>query len=301
VATSVDLRVLRAGDTAKPDPYTICFVANPVLEAPWQSFAVVADPMPANGAAFDAAVDYAMACLFGTLPGQAEHLLSDPQIAAFVRIVSLRVSGLPVTAANALVGESVLGHLLAPRRADMAAFVKRFDIDADVILAVSQSATYTRESAFAATDDDAGPGAAFTVDGVTRFHRHRCLIPGTVALHASSRSLTPLHEFGHAASSFSNGQITDLYVDAPPALNCKAGRPIPLAFGSLQAAAYSTDSLRGGLGYPPAWLSYHCELIDPARPAVMDNYTTVVDPLACCHDRITRQFLVDRVVAKIGR
>ena len=301
MANHVDFRVLRAGDTTKPNPYTICFVANPALEAPWQSFTFIPDAMPSNAAAFDASVGYAIDCLFGSLAGQAERLLSDPSIGPFVRIVSLRVTGLPATAPNALVGESPLGLLLAPRRMEMTAFVRRFDIVPDVVLAVSQSTTYTRESAYPTTDDDAGPGDAFVVDRATFFHRHNCAIPGTVALHESSRSVTPLHEFGHAASSFTNGQITDLYVDSLPALNCKAGRPIPLGFGSMQAATFSTDPLRAGLGYPPSWRSYHCELIDPSRPAVMDNYTTVADPLACCHDRITRQFLVDRLAAKIGR
>ncbi|MDP9170269.1 MAG: hypothetical protein M3N54_06610 [Acidobacteriota bacterium] len=298
---NIDLQVLLPGDPAKANPYTICFAANTALETPWQSFSFSADPMPLNSAAFDAAVRYSIDCLFGNLPGQAEQLLSDLRIAPFVRIVSLRVTGLAVSDANSLVGESPLGQLLAPRRTQMAAFVNSFGITADVIFAVSQSSKYTRESAYPTTDDDTGPGDPFQLDGAARSHRHNFRIPGTVALHVSSRSLTPLHEFGHAASSFTNGQITDLYVDSPPALNCKTGRPIPISFGTLDTLAALSDPTRDGLGYPPGWRSYHCELINPSLPAVMDDYINSGNALACRHDAITRRFLTDRIVAKINR
>ncbi len=210
------------------------------------------------------------------------------------------MTGLEAVDTNALVGESVFGQLLAPRRKEMAAFAARYGLVPDVIIAISQSATYTRESAYATTDDDTGPGTAFQLDGATLYHRHNFSIPGTAALHATSRSITPLHEFGHAASSFSNGQIVDLYVDSRPALNCKAGRPIPQVFGTLDAQSHLGDAVRAGLGYPPSWMSYHCELINPAYPAVMDDYTRSTNELSCRHDRITRQFLIDRLVVKIG-
>jgi hypothetical protein len=41
--------------------------------------------------------------------------------------------------------------------------------------------------------------------------------------------------------------------------------------------------------------------VDPANPAVMDDYTRAGNALNCRHDAITRRFLVDRIVAKIGR
>lgn len=298
---NVNLQVLRPGDLSKPNPYTICFVANPALETPWQSSSFSADPMPLNATSFDAAVSYSIDCLFGNLPGQAEQLLSEPQIASFVRIVSLRVTGQAISDANSLVGEWPIGQLLAPRRKQMAAFVSSFGVTADVIFAISQSAKYTRESAFPTTDDDSGPGNPFQLDGVGLVHRHNFAIPGTVALHVSSRSITPLHEFGHAASSFTNGQIIDLYVDSSPALNCKMDRPIPANFGTIDALSTVTDPHRDGLGYPPSWTSYHCELIDASHPAVMDDYINSGNAAACRHDAITRRFLIDRIVAKINR
>jgi hypothetical protein len=90
-------------------------------------------------------------------------------------------------------------------------------------------------------------------------------------------------------------------VDSPPALNCKAGRPIPINFGTLDGSALVTDLQRAGLGYPPSWQSYHCELIDPAIPAVMDDYINSGNALACRHDAITRQFLIERLLARIRR
>jgi hypothetical protein len=65
--------------------------------------------------------------------------------------------------------------------------------------------------------------------------------------------------------------------------------------------AFVTDDVRDGLGYPATWQSFHCELVDPTNPAVMDDYTRAGDALNCRHDAISRPFLVDRIVAKVGR
>jgi len=138
---------------------------------------------------------------------------------------------------------------------------------------------------------------------VSLFHRYYCRIPGTVAIHANATSMTALHEFGHALSSYSNGMVVDLYVDSGPALNCKTGRPIPPKFAIYDTAQNASDPKRDSLGYPSGWKSYHCELIDPGFPGLMDDYWQAPDhiPEHSQHDRITRQFLSDRVRAKIGR
>src|SRR5207247_4595238 len=44
---SPHIQVIRAGDTVKPNPFTICIVANPALEAPWTSGQFMADPIAA--------------------------------------------------------------------------------------------------------------------------------------------------------------------------------------------------------------------------------------------------------------
>jgi len=298
----VNSSVLRPGNTTKPDPFTICLVANPAIEAPWESGQFIADAMPGDAAAFDAAVNYAVDCLFGALPGQAERFLADPRLGPNIKVVSLRVTGLPVEDANALIGEAQMLEAVVPRRTQMAAFVRRFEIEADVIFAISASLLYRRASAYAATDDDASSGIPFVLDGVTKSHRHRSEIPGTIAMHQTTRSLTPLHEFGHALGSFTNGEITDLYSDSSPAVNCRRGRPIPNQFATLDGHAFASDHQRDGIGYPAHWQSFHCELLDPGNPSVMDDYRQATHSvLDCQHDAITRRFLTDRLLAKVGR
>src|SRR5258708_3028711 len=57
-------KAIRAG-AAKPNPFTICIIANPALEAPWQSGIFIADPIIAKPqAVFDAAAAYIEAALF---------------------------------------------------------------------------------------------------------------------------------------------------------------------------------------------------------------------------------------------
>jgi hypothetical protein len=123
-------------------------------------------------------------------------------------------------------------------------------------------------------------------------------------MHITAHSMAGLHEFGHAASSFTDGFVTDQYVDSPPNFNVKKGRPIPALFGSLDATNYNADSDRDGLGYPAEWTSFHPALTDPAVPSLMDNYWMAAAPHvpeSCVFDTITRQFLRDRLMAKLSR
>jgi hypothetical protein len=115
--------------------------------------------------------------------------------------------------------------------------------------------------------------------------------------------MTGLHEFGHAASSFTDGKVIDQYVDNTVGLNNKRARPIPAVFGTLDAVAFNTDMTRDGLGYPPAWLSYHPELTNPAVPSLMDNYWLAPGgvPEACRFDKLTRKYFFDRLTAKLSR
>ena len=298
------IRILRAGDTTKANPFTICIVANPALEAPWQTGQFIIDPITADAAAFDACADYINQSLFGGLPNQQETALADPAIAPFVKVVSIIESGLPPADANALVAQDSESDLLIARRTVFRPFLAARNLDADVAYAVSKSNTHTRASAWFTSDDDTQGGVPFTFDGQTLAHRYQCLIPGTIAIHSSATSLTALHEFHHAISSYTNGSIVDLYVDSSPGLNCKTGRPIPPDFAVYNGVTMASDPVRDHLGYPPSWQSYHCELHDPNLPAIMDNYwlaAPAADSNACQNDRITRQFVSDRVRAKLSR
>lgn len=170
--------------------------------------------------------------------------------------------------------------------------------------AVTKSPTHTRASAWFTTDDDLRGGVPFMLDGVPLTHRYYHVIPGTIALPVSRTSLTALHEFGHALSSYSNGSIVDLYVDDGTGVNNKIGRPIPPDFTTYNGIVVPSDPTRDSLGYPATWRSYHAALDDPAYPAIMDNYWLAgggTTPEACQHDQITRQFLRDRLLAKISR
>ncbi len=257
------VNTIRTGDTTKGDPFTICIIANPALEAPWQSGQFVGDPIGGNQAAFDSSAQYINQVLFGNLPNQSEQFLGDPQIEPKVRLVSLFVPGLPAQDANSLVAQDSDSDLLIARRNGFRPFMQRYGLDADVAYAVTASRTHTRASAWFTSDDDAKPGVGFTVDGVALTHRYYSLIPGTVGIHVNANSMTALHEFGHALSSYSNGMVVDLYVDSNPALNCKTGRPIPVQFANYSGAVVPSDTFRDTLGYPAGWSSYHGKLNDP--------------------------------------
>ena len=297
------IKVLNAGDTTKSNPFTICIIANPALEAPWQTGQFIIDPIMSNQTAFDGCATYIQNVLFGNLPNQREQFLADPSIASKIRVVSLFVTGLAAQDTNSLVAQDMDSNLLIARRIQFQPFLKRYGLKADVAYAVSASQTHTRASAWYTSDDDAQPGVGFTLDGVALTHRYYCVIPGTVAIHVTANSMTALHEFGHALSSYSNGMVVDLYVDSSAALNCKVGRPIPTQFANYDGTILASDALRDTLGYPPGWSSYHCELNDAAFPALMDDYWLAPDkiPEHSQHDKITRQFLTDRVRAKINR
>ena len=303
MADEPQIRVVRPGDTSKSDPFTICIIANPALEAPWKTGQFIPDPITLHPADFSASVRYTGQALFGRLENQAERFLGEPGIAPRVRAVSLFVTGLPAVDRNSLVGQDSVSDLLIARRAVFAPFLARYGLTADIVYAISRSESHTRASAWSTTDDDGRPGVPFMLDGVPLKHRYYSLIPGTVAQHTSATSLTALHAFGHALSSYSNGSVVDLYVDSGPGVNNKRGRPIPPVFAVYDGTDFATDAVRDGLGYPLHWQSYHCELHNPALPAIMDDYWRAPGgvPNRCQHDRITRRFLLDRVRAKLGR
>ena len=141
------------------------------------------------------------------------------------------------------------------------------------------------------------------VDGVAGLHCFYTTIPGSVAFHASSNGMIALHEAAHALGSYQNGVVCDLYVDDGPGINVKRGRPIPEFFATLNGVSYRSDLSRDRIGYPATWQAYHCEPHDPEYPSIMDNFWKATDGTVnrCQHDMITRQFLLDRVRAKISR
>jgi hypothetical protein len=236
-------KVLQGGDGSKSDPFTILFVANPALEMPWNSGVFGIDPVISNQSAFDVCVQYALDCLLGDLPGQLERFLANPSIGPRLRVLSIFEPGLVAADQNALVAQDGVSNLLVARRQVFVPYVTARGYQADVVFAISGSPSHDRASAWFTSDNDAGPGPGldFTMDGVTASHRFYNLIPGTVAMHTSTRALTPLHEFSHAVSSYTNWAVVDLYVDSQAALNNKRGRPIPEQFANYSSVLTRSD------------------------------------------------------------
>ena len=293
--------MLRPGDTSKPNPFTVCLVANPFLEAPYDSNQFVPDPVMQAKVEFDNTVQYIQDALFCRLPNQVEPALSDPRLAASVRVVEIWEPNLPEEPGNALVGQDFASHQLWTRRLACRDFVRTRQIEADVIFALSASATHTRATTWYATDNDGAGGVGFTYDQQRRQHCYETLVPGCVALHVTSTSLTALHEFQHAMSSYTNGALVDLYVESPTDINCRNGRPIPPLFVVYNGQSYQSDLNRDSIGYPPGSQRYHSEAIDATRMVVMDNYWNSTPSEACANDKLTRQFVVDRILAKMLR
>ena len=246
---SIAKTVVRAG-ASKPNPFTICIVANPVLEAPWNSGQFIIDPIIGQLTMFQAAVSYIDAALFGLLAGEREKVLADPAIMPNVQLISLYDDGLSIDASSSLVAQDGVSDTLVARRNFFKPFLANYAIEADVAYAVSASSSHTRASAWFTSDDDTQAGVPFTLNGNPGFHRFYNLIPGTVAIHSTATSLTALHEFGHAVSSYSNGKILDLYVDSPVGFNNLLGRPIPSNFCNYNAKSFASDPSRDSLGYP---------------------------------------------------
>jgi hypothetical protein len=298
--------VIRPGDNI-PNPYTIAIIANPALERPLGSGNFVVDPIMANLALFNTTVNYIVTNLFDGLADQRETFLNSPGIGPKIRVLSLVILNLPPDTNTAMIGEEKTTNIIDPRPAAIQSVLGLFHLPADVIYAVTASPTHTRSSSIPGTDDDSRGGVSFTLDGATLNHRFFSTIPGTVALSTTANSLTALHEFGHAASSVNNGFVDDLYMKItslpPKAINVKTARPIPVNFANYNGTTMLSDKNRDGLGYPKDWLNYDCELLDASLPAVMDNYFQAGDgvPVHCRHDRITRQFLIDRITAKLSR
>lgn len=302
-----ELKILQPGDLTKSDPYTIAIVSNPVLELGENSGNFVIDPIVRKKTSFYKCVSYIVDCIFGNLPGQEETFLSDPAIFSKIRVVSLFVNGLAANDQNSLV---YVKNWLIARSDVFGTFLRHYNVAADVVFAISATDESDAATAWATDDDDNKDGVDFIFDGIKYCHRYYYKTPGTIAMHVTNRRMTAIHEFGHAASSYTNGYLTDLYVDGfaitldeTAVFNKKFERPIPSKFATLNKRSYDSDRTRDHLGYPAEWESYHPSLINDNFPAIMDNYNLAAARRyeKCQHDEITRKFLLDRIRAKTLR
>ncbi len=291
------------------NPYTIVIIANPTLQPASAQDQLIADPIMQLPTAYQNCVQYIRTSLFGRLPGQAEHFLA--QFETDIRIISIFDPSLEVGSTTALVANYSVDDIVQPLQEAFAPLVARYQykdkpIIADVVFAVTASTTNDRSSSYYTADDEGSGGTNFDLDGQPFVHRQSNIAPGVVALHVSATSIVALHEFSHAASSWTNGSITDLYVDSATtynAINVRQGRPIPPDFAQYAGKTYKSDLLRECLhSYPPGWSSYHCEEVDSRFPAVMDDFWHGPGkPEDCKHDKITLDFLTARLRSIMSR
>ncbi|MFF8958000.1 hypothetical protein [Streptomyces sp. NPDC014894] len=288
----------------KTSPYTIAFVANPAIEAQ-NGGTVRADPAVINRTDYHDVVRYSLTNLFA----QEEDLLRDADVDAQIRLVAVCDAALPVAAGNALAHE-ISGGTMETRRDRLNDFLAQYDIVADYVSVLHDSATHLRASAWYTSDDPNRPSTFFTYGGGEFGHGHFARVPGSSAMPVTTdqRGLTAMHEFCHAASDFDNGRVWDLYVnggsggfDVNSHSRAASTDPIPVDFAFYNGFFYQSDRTRDGLGYPADWVSYHPALIDTTRPNLMDDYWQADFPLRCRLDRLTRGWLGSRLHAKIFR
>jgi hypothetical protein len=299
------------GDTTKSDPFFILILNNITFEQPLDSNNFVADMSTgstADRALFRDSAQYVKESLFGE-GGREEKLLADSIYADKIRVWSIYVWGLPINGASSFVGETIISgsDYLLPRRDAVKAMLAYLGLNPDIVFLVSNSSSVHYAHSLATTDDDMRGGIPATYGGQTIYHRYYHNYPGMSAINTRSRSdlMTAAHEFGHSFSSYTNGHIADLYHDNPLQgfqFNRKDGRPIPNDFTVYQSTTYLSDKTRGALGgYPATWTSYHPEPKNAAQPALMDNYHNTTLPKKCLHDKITKAYILDRIVAKVTR
>lgn len=299
-------RVIRKGE-AKPHPFTILVVANPVYEIVSAlnlgTGTPQADPIMSLPGDFDKCVEYVEQSLFKGLVGQLEVPLKDPGLGTKVRLLSLFHNVLPPVQQNCFVSYSRDYQLLISRRDVINSFLNAEEIQADIVFAVSgyespEIGSPNRSTAYAATDDENSAGVSFMVDNKMYKHYASSSIPGTIALAYKARSLTAPHELMHAIGSFQNLKVSDLYTNtqAQGSINQRIGAPRPPIFANYQNNAFNSDPV-----FPLDKTAYHCERVN-LRRSIMDNYFDSKDGgLDCANDRITRQFFTDRILCKLSR
>lgn len=314
--------IVRSGDDKKY-PFTVVVVNNILLETREDSREFYSDPLKHEE--FLRGAQKIEDALWGNLEGQSESAFIDEQLAAKARLLRVEIER-PITKPRNGPAWSFITHqsgstMLVPRSVQISEFVKnRLKIVADVVFILTGSRQSQRPSAKPGVGDRHKPYNIFSIEisSLSRQYRH-ChwpVHPGTVAFHFADRAFTAVHEFTHAVSTYNanhendaydrDGIITDLYVDNQYGINKRFPRSMPPI---KYFAHYIKDKRktlhridRKSLTHPPDWDSYHCAKAEKRLPAIMDNYLYASQDMhKCRHDTITRQFVLDRVAARMSR
>lgn len=297
------VRTLYSG-APKPEPYTVCFVANPGIEAETGG-TFSADPVLTNRAGYHAAVRHSLQNLFTV----TDDILRRGDRDRSIRIVSVFDETRAAANATSLAHE-IDPNLMETRRDRLRAFLNTYGVTADIVYVMHNSTTHDRATAWFTTDDALRTGVATTYDGTARTHGRFPSIPGSAAVPVTlnTTGLTVIHEWGHAASDFNNGMVIDLYVDGTRTgfvvnkkMRALATNTIPANFATYAGTTFTSDTARDGVGYPATWRSYHAQLADATRPNLMDNYWLAAQPQQCRLDNLADDFFDDRLRAKLER
>jgi hypothetical protein len=288
-------------------PYTFVFAATPVLR---KLSRFVPDTIMDDRPAFHDLVAESLVSLLT----EAEDLLRIDGAEREIRFVAIFDPLLSRTdKANALVRESKdkkgRAVMVKAVRGNLKAFARRYREDPDIFFGFTKSAAGLRAGGTGTDDDWEREAVSYVYDGVRRMHGRFASTPGCSAIttQMNRRLMTPLHEFGHAASRRLGGRIRDLYNDdgSPFTVNKKwrkkADDPVPALFATYNGVRYASDPDRAGLGYRSGQLAYHPVLIDKSRPNLMDRYRDDPAPKLCRFDRLTYDWLRDRLAAKLRR
>jgi hypothetical protein len=298
------VRVLYSG-APKNRPYCIGLPANPGTLT--EAGQLVPDALLGNRPAFHDAVAY---CLRNLLT-VTEDCLRQGDWDREMRFVAVFDRTLTADDSNSLVEEQA-PNVMRTRRYHVGPFLSRYAVVVDVALVVHGSTTHTRPWSWAGIEDQTQVGTPYSYDGVTLQHLHYPQTPGSAALYVDMDrgGILPLHECFHGMADLNNGRIVDLYGDATAGtfminkkFRTQSGDPVPALFANYNGGNEPADPARDGLGYPPSWTSYHCALLDPARPNVMDDFwdTFDDDPQRCRLDTLTYRWLTDHLRAKLTR
>jgi hypothetical protein len=293
-------RVFTSG-APKEAPFTLAIVANGAIDRDG-TLNLYADPVLGDRAGYHAITAYAMSNIFAT----GEDFLRPNDRDAEMRIVSVFDVSLAVDAANALCEEDPESTTMTAVKERVNWFLAHYQEVTDLCIAFHGSTTNTRGSANRCLDDyTRGTATAFTMDGVGYLHWPFRDEPGTTAISVtnSTTRMTAIHELGHAASEQNNGCVRDLYTDdaysqltVNKRWRAAATDPVPATFSDYDGHVYDSDPTRGPLGYPADWVSYHCELREPAAPNLMDSYTPSSEL-----DRVTHAWYRDRIRVILNR
>lgn len=311
--------------------YTLGVIANPGLQksgSAGDNPPFLQDPIMTKRPDFHKKVINILETLFD----QSEDVFRDPDIEPHLRIWVLFDATLKPGAKTALLRQSAdTSFIMEPRSRDrpdlLPDFLKKYKETADVLDCVTGDTKWNRMSAWFTTSS--GSGVSYTRDKKTYSHDPDVKIPGSFAdtiypfYNNSGDKMITIHEFMHAMSEKDNGRIIDLYNDllfggkgfevnkksrpSDPA-GSVPGSNIPANFGEYEGTNYNSDAPnppylgRGGLGYPGTdniKASYGPELRDSTNPNLMDNFPAGTAPDHSELDKLTYQWVLDRIKAKI--